>query len=385
MSALPEIIGHNDVRASLARALDNNQLPGSLLIHGPTGVGKQRLGLWLAQRIVCEQPRGIEPCGQCAPCKAAIRLQHPDIHWFFPMMRPKSSGGADKMGEALEEARAEILEERRTQPFRPTLPSDMVGIFVAHIQVLRRYATARPAMGKRKIFIIGDAENLVPQEASPEAANALLKILEEPPADTTFILTATDPDALLPTIRSRVLPVRLRSLPVDTVEKVLVEKVGADPKHARLAAHLSQGSIGRALAFLPADGDMGALEELRMEARELLEAATSPKATARLSAAHKTPPSGARGDFIDKLDFLALWVRDLAAAAEGADDLVVNVDARKRLKELANKLPYASKGAAEALMQIEYTRGLSTFNINPQLALASVLKSVGTALRGTPA
>ena len=381
MSGLPELINHTDVRTALARALSNNQLPGSLLIHGPAGIGKQRLGLWLAQRILCEHPGEVEPCNTCAACKASLRLQHPDLHWFFPMPRPKSSGGADKLGDALEEARADVLEERRTHPFRATTPSETIGLYVAHIQTLRRYATARPAMGRSKVFVIGDAAALVPQEASPEAANALLKILEEPPADTTFILTAADPDALLPTIRSRLLPVRVRPLAAATVERVLVDQLGADPTQARLAAHLSEGSLGRALAFLPEDGEPGALEALRQQARALLEAATSPTATQRLAAALAVAPSGARGAFIDVLDFLALWVRDLAAAAEGAEDLIVNVDAKTWLQNLAGQMPRAAAGAAKALHDVEYARGLTTFNINPQLALASVLKAVGSALQ----
>lgn len=381
MSTLPDLINHESTRASLAAALTRNQLPGSLLIHGPVGIGKQRLALWLAQRIVCDKPGQIEPCAACPACKAVLRLQHPDVHWFFPMPRPKSSGGADRMADALEEARAEALEQKRAEPFRATLPSDTIGIYVGLIQTLRRLATARPAMGRRKVFIVGDAEYLVPQEASPEAANALLKILEEPPADTTFILTAADPDSLLPTIRSRVLPVRVRPLDVETVQQVLMEKVGADLIKAKLAAHLSEGSIGRALAFLPDDDEAGALEAIRQQARQLLEAATADNAALRLASAHSIAPSGARGAFLDTLDFLALWIRDLAAAAEGAEDLIVNADARTRLSELAKQLPRASAGAAEALRHIEHARGLTTFNINPQLALASVLRSVGQALR----
>lgn len=382
MSVLPDLINHDEVRASLARAHNNKQLPGSLLFFGPAGIGKQRLGLWLGQRILCERPAEIEPCGVCAPCKAVLRLQHPDLHWFFPMPRPKVSGGSDKMGDALEEARAEVLAERRTTPFRPTAPSETIGLYVAHIQTLRRYAIARPAMGRRKIFVIGDAEALVPQEASPEAANALLKVLEEPPADTTFILTAADPDALLPTIRSRVLPVRVRPLPVASVQQVLIDQVGADPKKAKLAAHLSEGSIGRALAFLPDDGEAGALEALRQQAREYLEAAAATGSVPRLSAALALPPSGARGSFLDVLDFLSLWIRDLAAAAEGADDLIVNADATPRLKAMAAQLPAASSGAAQALTHIEQSRALTTFNINPQLALAGLLREVGRSLRG---
>ncbi|MGQ0561894.1 MAG: DNA polymerase III subunit [Gemmatimonadota bacterium] len=381
MTVLPELIDHESTRAAFAAALRSNQLPGSLLIHGPVGIGKQRLALWLAQRLLCKQPGDIEPCGTCVPCKAVLRLQHPDVHWFFPIPRPKVSGGADRMADALEEARAELLEERRAHPFRATALSEASGIYVAHIQTLRRFATARPAMGSRKIFVVGDAEALVPQEASPEAANALLKILEEPPADTTFILTAADPDALLPTIRSRVLPVRVRPLPIATVQQVLVESIGADAKRAKLAAQLSEGSIGRALAFLPAEDEAGALETVRQHARELLEAAAAGPPTGRLAAAHALSPAGARGAFLDLLDFLSIWVRDLAAAAEGAEDLIVNADARTRLSELARQLPGASTGAAEALRAIEHARGLTTFNINPQLALASLLQKIGAVIR----
>lgn len=379
--SLPDLIDHLEARTALAAAMQRNQLPGSLLIHGPVGIGKQRVALWLAQRMVCEAPGTIDPCNHCIPCKSVLKLQHPDVHWFFPMPRPKVSGGAERMGDALEDARAEELEIRRATPFRAKLPSETIGLFVAQMQTLRRLATARPAMGARKIFIIGDAEYLVPQEASPEAANALLKILEEPPADTTFVLTAADPDALLPTIRSRVLPVRLRALPATTVQQALIDFAGADPQTAKLAAHVAEGSLGRALGFLPEDGEPGALETLRQQARELLEAAISASPTARLQAALALPPSGARGAFLDVLDFLSLWVRDLAAAAEGADDLIVNADARTRLSELVRQLPAASAGAPEALKQIEHARGLTTLNINPQLALTSVLRSVGVALR----
>ena len=378
--SLPALIGHDEERSALAAALDRQQLPGSLLLHGPAGIGKQRLGLWLAQRMLCANPGKVEPCNECAPCKAVLKLQHPDVHWFFPMQRPKVSGGADRMGDALEEARAEELVHRRSEAMRASVPSETVGIFVAHVQTLRRLATARPAMGSRKIFLIGDAEYLVPQEASPEAANALLKVLEEPPADTTFILTAADPDSLLPTLRSRLLPVRVRPLPVDVVERTLIDTVAADAKAARLAARLSQGSIGRALAFLPAAGEPGALEDIRQDARALLAAALAPSAAGRLTAAHSIAPAGARGAFLDTLDFLALWVRDLAAAAEGADDLIVNADASRWLKELSGAHPGAAAGAAEAMRRIEATRGLTTFNINPQLALAALLKDLGRAL-----
>ncbi|MBR9990314.1 MAG: hypothetical protein KFH98_11185, partial [Gemmatimonadetes bacterium] len=189
MSLLP-VEGHAETRTALAAAVGAGRLPDSLLFHGPPGVGKQRLALWLGQLLLCDQPAGDGPCGECQACRLAIRLEHPDLHWFFPLPRPKGVG--DRLGDALEEARAAELAVRRAEPLRATAADGLAGIYLAHVHVLLRSASSRPAMGRRKVFVVGDAEALVPQEASPEAANALLKLLEEPPANTTIILTAAD-------------------------------------------------------------------------------------------------------------------------------------------------------------------------------------------------
>ncbi|HEX7050500.1 MAG TPA: hypothetical protein VF188_09890 [Longimicrobiales bacterium] len=377
MSELRPLEGHDAVRLALGRATLENTLPGSLLLHGPAGIGKQRLGLWLAQRIVCTAPRETEPCGACQPCRLVLRLEHPDVHWFFPLARPKRVSGPDKLADALEEARAAELEARRAEPLRPTAPAaEPVGFFLAQIQTLRGHAHARPAIGARKVFLIGDAERLVPQEASPEAANALLKILEEPPADAIFILTAADPDALLPTIRSRLLPIRLRPLGEDVVARFLIDQHGAPEAAARSAARLAQGSIGQALGFLPAGDEPGPLETLRRRARDLLAAATTDSEIPRLALAHATPTAGARGLFSDTLDFLRLWLRDLAAAASGAEALVVNHDALDFLTDLVRRLPDAAAAVPDALRSVDEAATLAHGNVNPQLILAWLLHTL---------
>jgi DNA polymerase III subunit delta' len=381
MSGLAPLVGHEDIRRSLGTAVEHGDLPGSVLLHGPVGIGKQRIALWLAQRLVCETPNGGEPCNRCRSCHLASHLEHPDVHWFFPLPRPKSSGSREKLGEALEEARAAELEVRRAEPYRAFLPGEPVGLYVSQMQILRRMAVTRPAMSKRKVFIIGAAESLVSQEASPEAANALLKVLEEPPTDTVFVLTSNDPDELLPTIRSRLLPIRVQPLSTDVVAAALREALSVNEAQAKLAARLSEGSIGRALAFLPSNGSPGQLEEVRTQARELLEAAVHPKPTDRLAAALAVGPAGARGVFTDTLDLLALWIRDLAAVASGAAELVVNIDATDRLLVMANQLPAASQGAPIALRSIDLARGMTRSNLNPQLTLAWLLREIGQALR----
>lgn len=378
--ALRSIAGHAEERTGLARAVRAGELPGSILLHGPAGIGKQRLALWLGQLLLCEQP-GEEPCGACAPCRLVLRLEHPDLHWFFPITRPKGGGSPEKLAEAMEEERGRRLAEVREEPLRAPEPGEPLGLFLQQVQTLRRLATSRPAMGRRKVFIVGGAELLVPQEASPEAANALLKVLEEPPRDTTLVLTAVDPDALLPTIRSRLLPLRLRPLSQGEVSAFLLEHRGAAEGDAERVARLAQGSIGRALGFLPREGEPGPLEALRRDARALLELATAPAEAPRIGAALRTAPAGARGAFSDLLEFLAVWVRDLAAVAAGAPEVAVNGDAVADLRTLARKVPHAPAAAPRMLRLVDEARTLAYGNVNPQLILARLLRGLSEAVQ----
>ena len=130
MSGLAPVIGHEDIRSALATAARNGELTHALLLHGPPGIGKQRVALWLAQLLVCER-REATPCDRCLPCRLARQLEHPDVHWFFPLPRPKVSGGADKLGEALEELRAEELASRRAAPLYATGTTETTGIYVS--------------------------------------------------------------------------------------------------------------------------------------------------------------------------------------------------------------------------------------------------------------
>ncbi|MGH7505324.1 MAG: hypothetical protein ACRELX_06720, partial [Longimicrobiales bacterium] len=276
----------------------------------------------------------------------------------------------------------EELAARRASPLYATGSADTTGIYLAHVQVLRRVAAARPAMGSHKVFIVGDAEGLVPQEASPEAANALLKLLEEPPPDTTVILTAADAEALLPTLRSRMLPVRMRPLPEPDVSDFLQRHRALSAERARVIARLAQGSIGRALAFSTDADDAGPLEALRRDARALLDAAMAGEPAARLLAAHAQAPAGARGVFAALLEQITFWLRDLAAIAGGAEDLVVNVDGLDWLRRHAGRLPDGGAGIPAALRAVDAAAKLVQFNINPQLAMNALLRDLGRALAG---
>lgn len=375
--SLHPLVGHEGVRETLANAHARHTLPSSLLLHGARGVGKQHLALWLARLLVCLEPSS-GPCERCGPCRMASSLEHPDIHWYFPLPRPKNASG-DRLVDALEEARLETLAEVRAQSVRPSHFDEVRGIYVGTVRNLRSRAHKRPTMAQGPIFIVGDAEFLVPQEASPEAANALLKLLEEPPGGARFILTSSEPGLLLPTIRSRTVPLHIGAVPEQDVAGFLREHAGADAKISAWAAALSRGSVGRALGFLPEDGELGPLESIRRQAFDLVVAATAKQASEGYSLALRFPPAGAR-KLLPLFAFVEEWLRDLAAAAADADDLVFNRDALERLKKHVAHAEIRAVDVPVAFSYVEAAREFARGNVNPQLVVNGLMRDLRASL-----
>ena len=337
---LPPLTGHEGVRSRLASAHAAGRLPQALLLTGPRGVGKQRLALWLAQLMHCEAPGPRqEPCSECRSCRLVLTLQHPDVHWFVPLELSKrggSTGGgdADKQIDLVADALAEEMTTRREQP----LYAPVVGLAshpIASVRLLLRRLALTPAMGRRKIFIVGDAERLIPQLGTEVAANALLKALEEPPADSVIVITAADPNALLPTILSRVVVVRMARIADSAVTAFAQQTLGKKSKDElteRVTA--ADGCIGKLFAMdtqRPGEQDLAA----RFTEVPLLYALGQ-------------VPFQARGAFTDMLDSLATRLRSEAKRGGDTGKLV------------------------EAIALVMDARDLAQGNVNPQL-LAAVL------------
>lgn len=370
----PAFRGHHALRASLRRALADGALPATLLVHGGPGCGKQSLALWLARTCLCTDK--APPCDECKSCRMALRLEHPDIHWYFPLPRPKGASGPGKLADALEAARHEKLAEFRAQPLRPVGDAQVKGIYLAAVLSMRRRAHQRPAMGNEQCFVIGDAEYLVPQEASPEAANALLKLLEEPPDGSRFVLTSSRPGSLLDTIRSRALPVHLPPLPDAETAAFLEAERGVSAEVAERVASLAQGSIGLALGHLD---DESAQSDQRARSLGLLKAAVSGRRAQCYHAALEFGPGGARG-LTGLLGDLQLWIRDLGAAGLGQDDRVVNAGELPFLKDTARRLALTPDRTARAVGHAEEARMLALGNVNPQLLISTLLLDLEAAL-----
>lgn len=330
---LRPLYGHEALRHRLAGAIRQGRLPQALLLEGPEGVGKQRLALWLAQLLLCEGG-GDDPCNDCRACKMVNSLTHPDLHWLIPLESAKKGGDAEKQVELVANALGEEMAARRDRPLYGPLPG-MAVHSVAAVRHMLRHVALTPAMATRKVFVIGDAERLIPQRANPEAANALLKVLEEPPADTVLILTASEPDALLPTILSRVVRVRVQRVP-DSVVTAFIHK---ELPESKVPASEADGCIGRVLAR----GQASAAPE-----REVAGGFQSSLRSAvdRYAFALRQAPFQARGGFTDMLDGLVDRLR--AEARRGGD---------------MNRL-------AGAIALVLQAREQAQGNVNPQLLTA---------------
>ena len=338
---LRPLYGHEGLRRRLAGSVASGRLPQALLLEGPRGVGKQRLALWLAQAVLCEGGRaGAEPCGACQPCKLVLNLSHPDVHWIVPIEVARKGADAAKQVELAEEVLAEEMAARREQPlYQP--PSGLASHGIASARLLSRQLRLTPAMARHKVFIVGDAERLVAQRANPEAANALLKALEEPPANTILVLTSSEPEALLPTVLSRVVRVRVPRLPDGVVTQFAQQELGMTTQHAwEQRVSSAEGSIGRLLAEDTKRAGGSAVDALLVAARR-------PPAD-RYALALGQPPFQARGAFTALLDDLLEQLRNEARAGR------------------------ETRAVVAAMSRVLDARELAQGNVNPQL-LAAVL------------
>ena len=347
------LFGHEALRRRLADSAARGALPGSILIEGRRGIGKQRLALWLGQLLLCTG-EGERPCGKCANCRYSMELVHPDLRWFFP--RPRQSG-ADPAAQDILDDQAEAVRARVAASGLYAPPSGSDAIFVATVRALVQFAAYSPSIAKRKVIVVGDAERMVPQEGADQAANAFLKLLEEPPADTTIILTSSEPGSLLPTIRSRVVSVRVAPLPNavvaafltnDVVKSALAELDLPSSDQDRIA--LAAGAPGTLLGVTASGAAMAT-------ARSILAAATGPRSD-HIRAAISLSSAGARGGYSEVLDALTVALHDRVRVASESGDTA------------------ASERASRAMDLVEGAKMRASGNVNPQLVTSALIRSM---------
>ncbi len=285
---LRDIIGHRRLTTLIARAIERDSLPPTLLFAGPSGVGKWAVARATAQAINClERVKGgdlaVDACGKCRACDRIARGVHVDVIMLQP------------------DDRASI----KIEPVRDVLSK----------------TGFRPFEGRLRVVLIREADTL-----ETSAQNSLLKSLEEPPPGTMFILTSAVPGALLQTVRSRCMRLRFGRLTAAEVSSALTRDHEYSDADARQAAPLADGSLGQALALI--DNDLSMFRELaigllqhsagRSDAQSRLQAAS-----ALHSGAGSSKKERSREEVALVLRLMASMLRDLEAINAGADRAVL--------------------------------------------------------------
>jgi DNA polymerase-3 subunit delta' len=291
-----DIAGHRHLLQLVSSAVERAALPHSLIFAGPEGVGKRSAAIALAQLVNCRTPvRGdgsgpdtlkLDACGTCASCDRIARGVHADVI----VVQPGDNGTikVDQIRDAVEKT------------------------------------AYRPFEGQRRVVIIDGADSIL-----PEAQNALLKTLEEPPAASMFVLVTSRPDVLLPTVRSRCQRLRFgRILPAD-IAAILVSKFDYAEAEAHAAASAADGSVAAAL-----EGASEDVEAAREAAARLLEGAAASRDPGRRLQGAKVLSGGGvdRHELARRLQALSSLLRDVGLLLSGADERsLANVDMKARL------------------------------------------------------
>ncbi|WP_412062752.1 ATP-binding protein [Rubrivirga sp. IMCC45206] len=379
------VIGQERATDLLAHALASGRVAHAYLLHGPAGTGKRAGALAFAQALLCERrgrPGGPEgdACGTCLACTKAARLIHPDLHVYLPF--PKTSKGADKddrPGDYPERLARLAAEPYAPVDYRQRGALDDDGPSNKQVEhrkrpideLLRREMTFVPAEGRHVVGVLTDADRI-----RTEAANSILKLLEEPGPDVVLLLTAERLDLVLPTILSRCQRVRFDPLPPETIEAALVSRSRVPADEAGVAARMADGSYTRALEVWgsPAVGGQ------RLLALEFVRAAFMGRPD-KVAPVVQTATKLGREGLKSWLGLVSLWIRDLVLAQVGGPDApIVNVDQAENVHKFVAALPNADLGAMADL--VEQAADAIQANANGGLVLTTLALAMRDAMHG---
>lgn len=236
-----DIIGQSGVKAHLTHSVQSGRVPHAYLFTGASGVGKLPIAIAYAQYINCPNRTAEDSCGVCPSCLQYQKLQHPDLHFVFPIVKPEGSSREVVCDDYLKQWREQVLED----PYfdiddwhaRMKAENKQSVIYEKESSEILRKLSLKPFGEGKKTMIIW-----LPEKMNNACANKLLKILEEPPQDTIFLLVSDEPQQLLSTILSRTQQVSLPTLTEDEVTQALREKLDLDISLAVDCAHRAEGS-----------------------------------------------------------------------------------------------------------------------------------------------
>ena len=292
MGSFKDVVGHKDILKYISSAVENNRVSHAYILNGERGSGKKMLANLFAMTLLCETGDN-EPCGKCHSCKQAESGNHPDI-----------------IRVTHEKPNSISVDDIRTQ--------------------VNNTVDIKPYQGPYKVYIIPQADMMTPQ-----AQNAILKTIEEPPSYAVFLLLTENAETLLPTINSRCVMLKLRNIKDTLIKKYLMENLEIPDYKADMCTAFAQGNMGRAIMLANSDH----FNEIREEAVQLLKHINEMELNEIVAAVKNI--SVYKLEITDYLDIIMIWYRDvLLYKATKEIDKVVFKDQLQSIKEQARKSSY---------------------------------------------
>lgn len=319
MGSFKDVVGHKDILKYISSAVENNRVSHAYILNGERGSGKKMLANLFAMTLLCEIGDN-EPCGKCHSCKQAESGNHPDI-----------------IRVTHEKPNSISVDDIRTQ--------------------VNNTVDIKPYQGPYKVYIIPQADMMTPQ-----AQNAILKTIEEPPSYAVFLLLTENAETLLPTINSRCVMLKLRNIKDTLIKKYLMENLEIPDYKADMCTAFAQGNMGRAIMLANSDH----FNEIREEAVQLLKHINEMELNEIVAAVKNI--SVYKLEITDYLDIIMIWYRDvLLYKATKEIDKVVFKDQLQSIKEQARKSSY--EGIELILESLEKAKARLKANVNFDLVM----------------
>lgn len=372
-------LGHKDARERLKATVLSNRTAHAYLISGPEGIGKSAVAVEFARLLLCDQPTD-KPCGVCPQCLAMRTLHHPDLHFIAPSGTPKDSDtpGSETYGKELSVLRGRLatdpytsadLTELGTAESKAARKKSATGskIRVADSRELLHDAYRKPFQAKRAVYIVVNADTMV-----REAQNSLLKLLEEPPSSAILLLTASNLQSVLLTVRSRCQPVKLQAYSAAEVRHAL-EQVGVASRAAELAGALSGGNMRRAIGFAEMEPEF--LEKTAVEFLAASAVLSPDKVQEQVDKLLED------SNFLDDAFFelMTLFLSDAAAWAARIDNPIPHFPSKvDRIAKLSAAYPTAD--FAKAIEAVDKAASARMAGFTPSLVLTAMAIDLNRAL-----
>lgn len=252
-----EVIGQEEAQQRLIQMVSEGRVPHAMMFCGPSGCGKMALALAFASYLLCKNSEGTDDsCGTCQQCAMLRSWSHPDLLFTYPVIKPSGSSADHKtISDDYAREWRELLSEGPYFSMDQWLEKMKAGnqqalIYVAESEVLIRKLSMKSSQGGYKVNIIW-----LPERMREDCANKMLKIIEEPPQQTVFLMVCEEPERLLETIRSRVQRIDIKRIETQAIEKALVERRAIDEVMAHQIARASNGDWLKALEELDASNE----------------------------------------------------------------------------------------------------------------------------------